>query len=96
MSGAKEGEKMKESKLLLSMAVAGMLLGAQTALADHHEEKAKEGKNGCQGKDSCKGKDKKDGKHSCKSKDGKDSCQAKAKSDDKKAHDGCGADTCGG
>lgn len=53
---------MKKSKLLASVAVAGMILGAQVALADHHEEGTKEeqGKNSCKGKNGCEGK--KDGK----------------------------------
>lgn len=74
---------MKKSHLLVSCAVAGLLMGSQAAMADHHEEsKTKDGKAGCKGKDTCKSKDGKDtchskeGKASCKTKDGKASCGA--------------------
>lgn len=59
---------MKKSKLLASVAIAGMILGAQVAKADNHEEEKKEekGKNSCKGKDknSCKGK-KAEGSNAC-------------------------------
>ena len=71
---------MKNSKLLVSCAVAGMLLGAQAAFAD--EAKKEEGKNGCKGKD---------GKHKCKSEEGKD---AKKKVDG--AHACSGPNGCDG
>ncbi len=62
------GGPMKKSKLLASVAIAGMILGAQVAKADHHEEEKKEekGKNSCKGKEknSCKGK-KADGANAC-------------------------------
>ena len=86
---------MKNSKLLMSVAVAGMLLGSQGALAHHHDEKkTEEGKAGCQGKNSCKSKD---GKHSCKSKDGKNACKTAEgkKKDGKEEKNGCGANGCG-
>ncbi|MFP5458929.1 MAG: hypothetical protein ACLGG7_09370 [Bacteriovoracia bacterium] len=82
---------MKNSKFLMSVAVAGMLVGSQAALADHHnEKKAEEGKAGCSGKS-------KDEKHSCKSKDGKHSCkttEGKKKGAEEEKH-GCGANGCG-
>jgi hypothetical protein len=66
---------MKKSKLLMSCAVAGLLLGAQTALAQDPEvQTTEEGKNGCKGNNACKGKvkpaskkeeAKKEGAHSC-------------------------------
>lgn len=70
------GGPMKKSKLLASVAVAGMILGAQVAKADHHEEEgAKEGKekNSCKGKEknSCKGK-KVEGKNACSGQNGCD------------------------
>ena len=83
---------MKNSKLLMSVAVAGMLLGSQVAFAhEHDEKKTEEGKAGCQGKD------KKDGKHSCKSKDGKNACKTAEgkKKDGKEEKNGCGANGCG-
>lgn len=68
---------MKKSQLLTSVALAGMILGAQVAMADHHEEKTKEeqGKNSCQGKEKngCDGKNHCDGKT-----DGKSHCAGKA------------------
>ena len=68
---------MKKSKLLASVAIAGMILGAQVAKADHHEEGTKEekGKNSCKGKDtnSCNGK-KAEGKNAC---SGANSCDGK-------------------
>jgi hypothetical protein len=51
---------MKKSKLLASVALTGVILGAQVALANHHEEGTKEEK----GKHSCNGKE----KHSCEGK----------------------------
>lgn len=70
---------MKNSKLLVSCAVAGMLLGSQAALADNHKKKdtADHGKGGC------KGKDAKEEKHTCKGAeakkaDGKGGCNGKA------------------
>ncbi len=86
---------MKNSKLLLSVAVAGLLAGAQGALADHHnEKKAEEGKAGCQGKNSCKAKGE---KHSCKSGGEKHSCKTAEgkKKDSKDEKHGCGANGCG-
>lgn len=69
---------MKKKNLLVTCAVAGMLMGAQAAMA--HEEtteastKAAEGKNHCKGE----GKNHCDGKHSCKGekakKDGANAC----------------------
>ena len=67
---------MKNKNFLMSVAVAGLLLGTQAALADHETESAEEGKNGCQGKNSCKGQ-KAEGKNSCHSKEGKNSCKGK-------------------
>lgn len=70
---------MKKSHLLVSCAVAGLLLGSQAALADHHEEegksgcKSKEGKEGCQGKDGKASDDKKKDAHSC----GANGCESK-------------------
>lgn len=77
---------MKKTNLVLSCAVAGLLMGSQGAMAEKHE-KQPEGKNGCQGKNSCKG-EKKDGKNSCASKDGKNSCKSAKKTD--------GANACSG
>ena len=77
---------MKNSKFLVSCAVAGMLLGAQAALAE--EVKPEEGKNGCKGKD---------GKHQCKSEDGKASCKGKdAKKKVEGAHACSGPNGCDG
>jgi hypothetical protein len=61
---------MKKSKLLASVALASVIMGAQVALADHHEEGTKEekGKNSCKGKEknSCEGKSKmKAGSNQC-------------------------------
>ncbi len=71
---------MKKS-LLVSCAVAGLILGSQAALADHHEEKKNE-----EGKSGCKGKDAKEGKASCKgeAKDGSHGCGANGCQDKKK------------
>ncbi len=74
---------MKNSKFLVSCAVAGMLLGAQAALAE--ETKVEEGKNGCKGKD---------GKHKCKGEE-----EAKTKDAKKKvegAHACSGPNGCDG
>lgn len=81
---------MKKSSLLVSCAVAGLILGGQNAFASEHQKKVtdEQDKNGCQGKNSCKGKDGKDGKNSCKGKDGKNSCKGKKKTD--------GANACSG
>lgn len=86
---------MKKSSLLVSCAVAGLMLGSQAALADHHEEKGKETKDG---KAACKSKDgkascqTKDGKATCKTKDGKASCKTEVKD----GSAGCGASGCQG
>lgn len=68
------GGPMKKSKLLASVALAGMIMGAQVAVADHHEEGAKEeqGKNSCKGKNTCKSEKE---KNTCKT--GKNSCKGK-------------------
>ncbi len=77
---------MKKSKLLASVALAGIIMGAQVALADNHEEGAKEEK----GKNSCKGKE----KNSCKGKKDKNSCKGKEK---KEGSNQCsGANGCDG
>ena len=51
---------MKKSKLLASVAIAGMVVGAQVAKADHHKGHKKGEKNSCESKEknSCKGKEK--------------------------------------
>ena len=68
---------MKKS-LLVSCAVAGLILGSQAVRADHHEEhKKNDGKSGCKGKD---------GKEGCQGKDGK-------AAEGKDAHS-CGANGC--
>jgi hypothetical protein len=63
---------MKNSKVLMSVAVAGLLLGAQAALAQEAAKPAaEEGKNGCGsngcGANGCKGKkeEKKKAGNSC-------------------------------
>lgn len=71
---------MNKKTLVLSAAIAGLVLGgAKLAQADHHEgdtaKTAEAGKDGCKGKDACKGhakkKAKKKGaKNECKGKDG--------------------------
>ncbi len=73
---------MKNSKLLASVALAGVIMGAQVALADHHDEGAKEeqGKNSCKGKDknSCGGQEKKkEGANAC---SGMNGCEGKEES----------------
>lgn len=76
---------MKKSHLLVSCAVAGLLLGSQAAMANHHEEgETKDGK--------ASGKHEKDGKHSCEGKDGKHSCKGKEGKKDGKHS--CGANSC--
>lgn len=76
---------MKKS-LLVSCAIAGLVLGSQAALANHHEKKKdEEGKSGCKGKDAkegksgCNGKAAAEGDHSC----GAAGCEGK-KEDPKK------------
>jgi hypothetical protein len=76
---------MNKKTLVLSAAIAGLVLGgAKIAQAEHHEggdatKTAEAGKDGCKGKDACKGHAKKKSKK----KGAKDECKGK---------DGCGGE----
>ncbi len=80
---------MNKKTLVLSAAIAGLVLGgAKLAQAEHHEggdakKAAEAGKDGCKGKDGCDGKE----KNSCK---GKKHSKKKGKKDGGK--DGCGGE----
>lgn len=82
---------MKKKNLLVTCAVAGMLVGSQAALAQTDAKagkaEASQGKNHCkgEGKDHCDGKAKCEGKNKCKGKkaEGADACSGP---------DGCGGE----
>lgn len=77
---------MKKSKLLASVAIAGMVVGAQVAKADHHKGHKKGEKNSCESKEknSCKGKE----KNSCEGKE-KNSCTGKKEEGKKEGKSAC-------